>query len=260
MESLRDRVNPEFIDHSQIQQIKQRQSKLSFKGIVDWYSVFSVFVNEKTVFEKPIYLGFIVLELNKLPMYEFFHKTSEPHWQNQVQLHYMVTDSFFLSQLENLIEFLKQSKDEFDFSELDKHHQLYNLTNKKVIRKMKIETSPVLVLDSFTALQSKSYSFSYNGFQKAKPRRIRNAPECGDYTRCLFVSETTSATIYSFRSSLHSITVEKQNKLALNPFHDKRVYLNPIQSLSWDKHTQKGCVYVYIYIYIYPSFLLQPVL
>ena len=32
----------------------------------------------------------------------------------------------------------------------------------------------------------------------------------------------------------------------MNPFDDKRVYLNPIQSLSWDKHTQKGdcpCIY-----------------
>ena len=34
--------------------------------------------------------------------------------------------------------------------------------------------------------------------------------------------------------------MQKQNKLALNPFDDKRVYLIPIQSLSWDKHTQKG--------------------
>ena len=40
--------------------------------------------------------------------------------------------------------------------------------------------------------------------------------------------------------------MEKQNKLTLNPFNDKRVYLNPIQSLPWDKHTQRGdstCIY-----------------
>ena len=60
------------------------------------------------------------------------------------------------------------------------------------------------------------------------------------------MSETSSATNYSIRSNLHKLSVEKQNKLALNPFDDKRVYLNPIQCLSWDKHTQKGlcpCIY-----------------
>ena len=152
--------------------------------------------------------------------------------------------------MENFIEFLKQNKDEFDFSELDNVHQLYNPTNKKVIGKMKFETNPVLLLDNFTALRSKSYSFSYNNVQKAtqksKQKGIQNAPECEDYTRCLFMSETTSATNYSIRSNLHKLSVEKQNKLALNPFDDKRVYLNPIQSLSRDKHTQKGgcpCIY-----------------
>ena len=59
MENVRDRANLEFIDHSQIDQLIKRQSKLSFKGIVDWYSTFSVykFYKEKTVFDKPIYLG-----------------------------------------------------------------------------------------------------------------------------------------------------------------------------------------------------------
>ena len=54
------------------------------------------------------------------------------------------------------------------------------------------------------------------------------------------MSETTSATNYSIRSNLHKLSVEKQNQLALNPLDDKRLYLNPIQSLSWDKHTQQG--------------------
>ena len=62
----------------------------------------------------------------------------------------------------------------------------------------------------------------------------------------LFMSETTNATSFLIRSNVHQLSVEKQNKLALNPFDDKRMYLNPIQSLPWDKHTQKGdcpCIY-----------------
>ena len=52
------------------------------------------------------------------------------------------------------------------------------------------------------------------------------------------MSETTNATNYSIRSNLHQLTVQCQNKLALNPFDDKRMYLNPTQSLPWDEHTQ----------------------
>ena len=32
----------------------------------------------------------------------------------------------------------------------------------------------------------------------------------------------------------------KQNKLALNSFDDKRLYINNTQSVPWDIHTQKG--------------------
>ena len=251
MENVLDRTNLEFIDHSQIDQIIKRQSKLSFKGIVDHYSKFSVykFDKEKTVFDKPIYLGFSVLELSKLLMYEFYYHTLEPYWQNKVQLHYMDTDSFILCFNANnreLRNFLQENKDEFDFSELDKSHEFYDPINKKVIGKMKIETSPVLVLDTFTALRSKSYSFSYNTIQKAKQKGIQKAPKCEEYQNSLFNSESSSSTNISIRSNLHNLTVEKQNKLALNPSDDKRLYINPIQSLPWDKHTQKGdcpCIY-----------------
>ena len=251
MENVRDRTNLEFIDHSEIDQIIKRQSKLSFKGFVDHYSKFSVykFDKEKTVFDKPIYLGFTVLELSKLSMYEFYYNKLQPYWKQSIQLHYMDTDSFILSfdtNHQELINFLQENKDEFDFSELDKSHELYDPINKKVIGKMKIETSPVLVLDTFTALRSKSYSFSYNSIQKTKQKGIQKALKCEHYKNSLFNSETSSSTNISIRSNLHNLTVEKQNKLALNPFDDKRLYINPIQSLPWDKHTQKGdcpCIY-----------------
>ena len=61
---------------------------------------------------------------------------------------------------------------------------------------MKIETSPVLVLDSFTALRSKLYTFSYENIQKAKQKEIQKANKCEAYKSSLFMSETTNATKY----------------------------------------------------------------
>ena len=252
MENVRDRTNLEFIPHTNIDQIIKRQSKLSFKGITNHYSEFSVykFDKEKVIFDKPIYLGFSVLELSKLLMYEFYYHKLQPYYNNKIKLHYMDTDSFILSiKTGDLINDLEYFKDDFDFSELDPSHELYNSINKKVIGKMKIETSPIIELDNFIALRSKSYSFSYGSSvqkatqkltQKSKQKGIQHTPIYSQFINSLFNSETTTATNYSIRSNAHKLTVQKQDKLALNPFDDKRMYLNPIQSLSWDKHTQKG--------------------
>ena len=145
-------------------------------------------------------------------------------------------------------------KNDFDFSELDENHELYDTISKKVIEKMKIETSPIIELDNIVALRSKSYSFSYGAtpqltqktVQKSKQKGIQHTPPYTQFIKSLFNSETTTATKYSIRSDAPNLTVQKQDKLALNPFDDKRVYLNPIQSLSWDKHTQKGdCPSIY---------------
>ena len=51
------------------------------------------------------------------------------------------TDSFVLSvNTENIIEDFKKLEDIFDFSNLDKNHELFSNKNKKVFGKFKIET------------------------------------------------------------------------------------------------------------------------
>ena len=54
--------------------------------------------------------------------------------------------------------------------------------------------------------------------------------------------------------------MEKQTKLALNPFDDKRLYLDPVKSLPWDKHTQAGdcqCILCKKFIGLYYKELTQ---
>ena len=140
-----------------------------------------------------------------------------------------------------MIKDLEYFKDDFDFSELDKNHKLYNPINKKVIGKMKIETSPIIELTEFIALRSKSYSYSYDNIEKGRQKGIQKTPKMENYITSLFNSQTTNTNNYSIRSNQHQLTVEKQTKLALNPFDDKRMYLNPIESLPWDIHIQSKC-------------------
>ena len=115
IENIRERINLNFISHTQVDQINKRQSKLSFENIADHYSTFSVykFGKEKTLFDKPLYLGSRVLELSKLLLYEFLKKNSEPYWLENVKLHYVDTDSFILSFSEDnkeVTNFLQQNK------------------------------------------------------------------------------------------------------------------------------------------------------
>ena len=87
--------------------------------------------------DKPVYLGFFVLELSKLLMYETYYDKLQPYFgQENIQLHY--TDSFVLSvNTKDIIKDLKYLEDLFDFSNLDENHELFSNENKKVIGKFK---------------------------------------------------------------------------------------------------------------------------
>ena len=65
--------------------------------------------------DKRFYLGFRVLELSKLHMYETYHDTLQPYFkQEKIQLQFMDTDSFVLSvNTEDVIKDLKNLEDFF---------------------------------------------------------------------------------------------------------------------------------------------------
>jgi len=46
------------------------------------------------LYNKPLYLGFAVLDLSKLKMYDFHYNYIKPKYNENVQLNYMDTDSF----------------------------------------------------------------------------------------------------------------------------------------------------------------------
>ena len=83
--------------------------------------------------DTPIYLGFAILELSKVHMYETSYDKLHPYFgMGNLQLHYMDCDSFVLSiKTENSIKNLKNLENKCDFSNLDENHELFSNKNKK---------------------------------------------------------------------------------------------------------------------------------
>ena len=172
-------------------------------------------------------------------MYEWYYDKMQPYFgDDNLELHYLVTDSFIFSfkPIKSLIEDLKHFKEDFDFSDLDPSHELYSEANKKVIGKMKLETAPELDLDEAVFLRSKSYSLNIkqnSSHCKHKGVQDHNKYTLEDYKYCLEKNENKYGVIYSFRSNKHKITMVKHKKIALNTFDDKRCYIDKNNSIPW---------------------------
>ena len=88
---------------------------------------------------KLIYLGFAVIELNGLHLFETFHDRLQPYFgQEDLQLLYLDTDSFVLSMnTRDIIKQLKNLEDLFHLVNLDENHELFSEKNKKLLEKWK---------------------------------------------------------------------------------------------------------------------------
>ena len=107
--------------------------------------------------DKPKHVGFAILELSKLQMYQTYYINIQPCFgQENLQLHYIDTDGMILSmRTENIIKDLKNLEDIFDFSDLDENHKLFSKKNKKVIGKFEIKTPKNVWINKLVCLRNK---------------------------------------------------------------------------------------------------------
>ena len=243
MENVRNRLKIKFIKKDDYREIIKQQSKLTFNGIHKSYENCDsyTFKQNEVLMDKPIYLGFTVLELSKLLMYETYYDKLQPYFrQENIQLHYMDCDSFVLSiETENIINDLKNLEDLFDFSNLNKNHELFSNKNKKVVGKFKIETPENIWIDEFVALRSKCYAFKCGNNSKNKLKGISKSYSRNikfeEYYNCLFGREyQQECDNYILRSINHNMVLQKVKKSTLSIFDDKRCYINNIENKPWN--------------------------
>ena len=100
MENVRSRFKIKFIKKENNRELIKYQSKLTFNAIHKSYEKCDSYTlkQNEVLLDKPIYLGFTVLELSKLLMYESYYDILQPYFgQENIQLHYIDTDAFVLS-------------------------------------------------------------------------------------------------------------------------------------------------------------------
>ena len=176
MENVRNRFKIKFIKKDDHREIIKQQSKLTFNGIHKAYENCDsyTFKQNEVLMDKLIYLGFTVLELSKLHMYETYYDKLQSYFGHEIiQLHYIDTDAFVLSlKTQDIIKDLKNLEDIFDFSNLDKNHELFSNKNQKVLGKYKIETPKSVFIDEYVCLRSKMYAFKCGNDSKNKLKGV----------------------------------------------------------------------------------------
>ena len=221
MENVRNCLKIKIFKKDDYREIIKQQSKLTFNGIHKSYeNCYSYTVKQNEVLmDKPLYLGFTVLEISKLHIYETYYDILQPYFgQENIQLHYMDTDSFMLSvNTKDIIKDLKNLEDIFDFSNLDKNHELFINKNKNVIGKFKIETPKNIWIDEFICLRSKMYALKCGDDSKNKLKGISKAQSKNikfeDDKKCLDGKEyQRECDNYIIRSINHDMILQKVKK------------------------------------------------
>ena len=112
---------------------------------------------------KPIFVGFTVLELSKWMMYNFHYNFIKNNFN--AELLFTDTDSLtYEIKSENVCEDFFKCKDLFDFSSYSKDSKFFDHTNNKVTGKMKDEYSGVII-DDFVGSKSNMSSIEKTKWQ-----------------------------------------------------------------------------------------------
>ena len=112
IESIRKRLNLDLIDKSDTHRTLNWQSKLSFDNKIAENEKLSLYsFNKASIkFTKTINVGFSVLELSKLLMFEWYYDKRQLYFgEDTLELHFLDTDSFIFSfkPIKSLTEDLK---------------------------------------------------------------------------------------------------------------------------------------------------------
>ena len=126
IEYVRNRKEVDIIrNYDRDKSIKQ-QSKIILNEIHKFHTIYDsyTFKQNEVLMDQPKYLGFVVIKLIKIMMYETYYDNMQPSFgQENLQLHYRDCDSFVLIiRNQNINNELKNLEDPFEFCNQGVNH------------------------------------------------------------------------------------------------------------------------------------------
>ena len=173
--------------------------------------------------KKTVYVGFSILELSKLLIYQF-HYDYVLKTFNSVKLLFTDTDSLnYEINGNNIYEQCFKDRDLFDFSGYPIN---YDSSNKKVLGKMKDEFNGVKI-SKFVGLKSKMYSLiAFNDKEVKKAKGVNKELRLNEYIDVLLGKKVARHKMKRIQSVLHKIGTYDLNKISLSCFDDKKYVLD----------------------------------
>lgn len=238
LQSDRKHLNIELVNS------KKRMTKLTAKPTFKSFRIFNeelvgVHLSKPTLqLCQPIFVGFSILELSKILMYNFHYNFVKAKYGSRAKLLFTDTDSLcYKIQTGNIYIDMGEDIHLFDTSDYPKGHFLYTTSNKKVLGKMKDELNAEAMTE-FVGLRPKLYSFLTGDEEKKTAKGIckyviEKHLQHEHYKTCLFDEQDRMVSMNMIRSRNHQLYTETLNKKALCCFDDKRYVLpNRIDTLA----------------------------
>jgi hypothetical protein len=157
--------------------LKRLTAKPTFKAFKIYHNDLAA-VNlklAKIVLNRPTYVGFSILDISKLLMYDFHYNHIRSEYGPKAKLLFTDTDSLcYEVSTDNIYADMAKHINFYDTSEYPVYHPLYNTQNKKVLGKMKDECAGK-VIQEFVGLRSKMYSIKFGKVEKKTAKGIKKS-------------------------------------------------------------------------------------
>lgn len=194
---------------------------------------------EKLILDRPIYIGFTVLEYSKQHVYDFHYSFIKEQYGEKAKLCYTDTDSLlYFIQTENFYRDMFNNMSKYDTSNYNTNNPFcLPKINEKVPGLFKDELGGDIITE-FTGLRAKLYCIKSLNTQinKAKgvSRAITKRLKTSNYKDALFKNVTLKGKMNMIKSIKHILFSQEVDKVILNRIDDKRQVLsNQIETLPW---------------------------